>query len=75
MRQKKKIFENSFVFLTLMLNFVFIMRRTRQVCVFIKYLLNLESKEEFYVILHKAAPGRAFDDIRGRNVFKPREIN
>jgi hypothetical protein len=66
-----KIIDISFAFLTLLFNFVFRMRRARQVSAFIKYLLNLENTEVFCFILHRLTPGGAFCEVRERNIFKP----
>jgi hypothetical protein len=62
---KLKIIEIKFAFLSLLINFVNRMAKTCQVCIFIKFLLILERREELCVILHKPVPVTQYCDVRG----------
>jgi hypothetical protein len=59
------IFIISLAFLSVMFNFVFGMRKTRQVSFNIKYLLNLDSKGKFCFILHSTVPVEHIFEFRG----------
>jgi len=61
---KLKIIEIIFAFLSLLFNFVNRMAKTCQVCIFIKFLLILERREELCVILHKPVLETPVGDIR-----------
>ena len=71
MLRKFKIFNISFAFLSLMITFVINTNKSRQVLIFIKYLLNLGKQEEFCFILHKTDFRNDFFNSLNPFVIKP----